>query len=238
MSTSQAAAVHVVPFIARLVLCAAFVPAGYAKIFEHAEVSAEGRARLDAIGWSWTPPESGASGAEGADGGPISDVRTAAYTSGAQSAPAPATATEGSSSAPETTAAGPTTVLGVERLALAIDAAHLPAPRVTAWLVAITELLGGFLILIGLFSRLCALGLTAVMCGAIALTSLDALKAHPMLIGMPPELLQHFLLQAALLALALGVLLAGPGCLSVDQALFGKPAKVHPAPRSGGNGGA
>lgn len=233
MSTSQAAAVHVVPFLARLVLCAAFVPAGYGKIFTETDVSAEERARLDTIGWSWSPPQPSASAFEGADRGSTSDVMNAAYASSAQSAPS----TDSASNQPETTIAGPTKALGVDKLALTIDAARLPAPRVTAWLVALTELVGGVLILIGLFSRLCALGLAAVMCGAIALTSLDVLKAHPYLIGMPPESLQHFLLQAALLALALGVLLTGPGCFSLDHAIFGRRAKTHSVQRPAGSGG-
>ncbi|MBM4114151.1 MAG: hypothetical protein FJ253_12410, partial [Phycisphaerae bacterium] len=59
MSASRFAAVNIVPLLGRILLCAAFVPAGYDKIFSKTELTTEQAARLDAIGWSWTPPPLG-----------------------------------------------------------------------------------------------------------------------------------------------------------------------------------
>lgn len=222
MSNSQAAAVHVVPLLARIVLCIVFLPAGYSKLFDSEPISAERLAQLERMGWSWTPPSAETSSTDAAAGA----------TGGESAVTTPAVAP------PSSGADGEPRVRKVDLLAFTVSAAGLPAPRLTAWLVGIIEFLGGGLILIGLFSRLCALGLAAVMAGAIYTTSLAALQAHPYIFGMPAEAKEMFTVQIALFVLAFGVLLTGPGGLSLDHALFGGRSKAHPAPRSGGNGGA
>jgi len=273
MSSSHFAAVNIVPLIARVVLCAAFLPAGYQKLFDRAPIDAAQAARLEAMGWGWRPPsaEGAATGAtesaatrtpvvspgsmrddqvkkddkgatdkagakddKSATGGSSTDAKQTdgAPSGAAKPADAPPIA------APNT--AAPTseahTVRQCELLAFVIADAGLPAPRITAWLVAIIEFVGGGLILVGLFSRLSALGLAAVMGGAIKTTSLLALQAHPYIYGMPMADYQRVFLQVSLLALALGVLFAGPGGLSLDRAIFGRAAKPRAVPRSGGGG--
>lgn len=225
MSSSHFAAVHIVPLISRVVLCAAFLPMGYSKLFDRAPIEPAQLARLEAMGWGWKPPVVEVVVPET----PPSDTAP-----NAASADTPVAAPSDSSAATE---ASPPTVRRCEMLAFTIAEAGLPAPRVTAWLVAIIEFVGGALILIGLFSRLSALGLAAVMVGAIYTTSLAAHQAHPFIYGMPLPDYQRLFLQVGLLALAIGVLFSGPGGMSLDRVLFGRSVKHRAAPR-GGTGGA
>lgn len=82
-----------------------------------------------------------------------------------------------------------------------------PLPHALAWAAALAEILGGFLLLVGLFTRYAAALPTAVMLVAI-------FRVHW---GTPwPEWEKAALYLAAVLALAL----AGPGRLSLDRLLF------------------
>jgi len=251
MSASTFAAVHIVPLLGRVVLCAAFVPAGYAKLFDHSEATPAEVARVDAIGWRWTPPpnEGTAGAGEVVSGGAKRDDKAAGAGEAAagatdgdaakQAAPAsaPASASAPAAAPGDAAAAGAPRLRGCDKLALFIDAAGLPAPRITGWLVAIIELVGGALILVGLFSRLWGLGLAVVMVGAISMTSLAALKAHPFIYGMDMDASLKFLVQAGLFVLAFGVFLTGPGGASLDALLFGgRSASARPRAAKGGGG--
>lgn len=117
---------------------------------------------------------------------------------------------------------------GALRVALMVDAHGWPQPRIMTWVAAYTELVGGILILIGLFSRLWGLGLAIVMGVAFYFTSLDGLRDA----GFNPytimsdnmQLFQTMFLQLSLCVLGLTVLFAGPGPISIDRLLFGKSA--------------
>ncbi len=96
----------------------------------------------------------------------------------------------------------------------------MPAP-VTA-LIMIAEFFGGLGVLFGCLTRIAAFGPAIVMTGAIVLVHLKngfflnwflvPGKGH----GMECNL--------AYLAMAVAVMLAGPGALSVDEAVFGRRA--------------
>ncbi len=92
-------------------------------------------------------------------------------------------------------------------------------PDMMAWAAAGTELVGGGLILIGLFSRLCGLGLAAVMGFAFYFTSLAAVTTHGFLELPIPDFNQVFT-QLGLFVLAFGVMLTGAGGFSLDWLLF------------------
>ncbi|MHC5002636.1 MAG: DoxX family membrane protein, partial [Planctomycetota bacterium] len=96
-------------------------------------------------------------------------------------------------------------------------------PQTMAWVAGITELLGGGLLLLGLFSRLWGLGLTIAMGFAFYLTSWPA-PVEPNLFDLATdlELYKQVYVQLALLVLAFGVCLTGPGPLSVDRLFFGR----------------
>jgi len=108
------------------------------------------------------------------------------------------------------------------RVALMLDAAGWPQklkPGWMAWAAAGTEVLGGALILVGLFSRVWGLGLAVTMGFAFWLTSVGAVADYGFFALPIPEFNRAFA-QLGLLVLASGVLLTGAGGVSLDRALF------------------
>ncbi len=102
-------------------------------------------------------------------------------------------------------------------------------PHLMAWVASLTELVGGALILVGLFSRVWGLGLAIAMGFAFYLTSLPALLdpgLFELALGIDHyEAFNRMFCQLGLGILALGVFLTGPGPLSLDRALFGRGSK-------------
>lgn len=111
-----------------------------------------------------------------------------------------------------------------------------PWPVYLAWTASLTELIAGSLLLIGLLTRLSALGLTGVMLTAMWLTTVGpAIQSGHAALGFLP---QHdpfditawtpVFLQFTLLMSALSLLFAGPGMLSLDRLLLGarRPAQT------------
>mgnify|MGYP001168770343 CR=1 FL=1 len=100
-----------------------------------------------------------------------------------------------------------------------------------AWAAALTELIGGFLVLFGLFTRLSALSLGSVMVVAIWLTQIGpAMQTGVATFGfLPPNApfdvgaWQPLLWQFSLLCGAASLFFAGPGGLSMDRAISGRP---------------
>ena len=100
-------------------------------------------------------------------------------------------------------------VFGLDGATGAFTQMGIPAPAITAPLVAIVELFGGIALIIGLLTRLAALGLAINMLGAIFLVRLKGGFFAPN--GAEFELV----LCIACLALVIG----GAGALSVDDAI-------------------
>jgi len=101
----------------------------------------------------------------------------------------------------------------------------IPFPQLNAYLVATTELGGGILLMLGLFSRLVPIPLIVSMCVAYLTTEQDAL--HELVAGNPDP----FFSAAPFLFLfaSLLVLVFGPGRLSLDSFLakrFGTTASA------------
>lgn len=88
--------------------------------------------------------------------------------------------------------------------------AQIPFPYLFAWVVSLTEFLGGIAVLLGIFTRWAALGLAVVMVVAVFTVTLSN------------GLLGGYDINLALLALALSLLLAGPGVLSLEKALLNR----------------
>ena len=84
-----------------------------------------------------------------------------------------------------------------------------PLPGITGPLVSLLEFFGGIALVIGLLTRLTALGLAAVMVGAIVLVHLAAGFFAPNGIEFP----------LTLMAGAVALALTGPGAWSVDAVL-------------------
>ncbi|MEM1330413.1 MAG: DoxX family protein [Planctomycetota bacterium] len=103
---------------------------------------------------------------------------------------------------------------------------------VMAWFAAITEILAGLFVLIGLMTRLSALALAGTMLTAAWLTEMGpAVQSGTALLGFLPghDLTNlgawtKFLWQMALLCAAVSLLFAGPGWPSVDRAMSARRA--------------
>ncbi|OGF56929.1 MAG: hypothetical protein A2Z21_07415 [Candidatus Fraserbacteria bacterium RBG_16_55_9] len=85
-----------------------------------------------------------------------------------------------------------------------------PAPQFLAWVLSLTEFVGGIAILLGLFTRYAAVGLSIIM-----LVVILVLKRSNGLTGPG-----SYELELSLLALALSLLLGGPGKLSLEKLLL------------------
>ncbi len=109
-------------------------------------------------------------------------------------------------------------VFGLDDATSAFGQMGAPLPGITAPLVACLEFFGGIALVIGLFTRLVALGLAADMLGAILIVKLGSGFFAPA--GLEFEL--------ALLGGALTVALAGPGDYSIDRLL--KRRRAIPTP--------
>lgn len=103
-------------------------------------------------------------------------------------------------------------------------------PVVLAWLVAIAELGGGILVLIGLCTRFGAFSLAFVMAGAMWLTQIGpAVQSGKTVLGFLPDYARYdgaawtpLLFQFALFSMAMALLFTGPGIMAADHALFGR----------------
>lgn len=104
------------------------------------------------------------------------------------------------------------------------------APVIAAWAAAITELLAGLLLLLGVLTRLSALATTGVMLVAMWTTKIGpaALHSNDAILGFipgaenvwAPQSYSVLLWQFTLVGASLAVVLLGPGPLSIDRLVF------------------
>ncbi|MDE0888792.1 MAG: DoxX family membrane protein [Phycisphaerales bacterium] len=193
MGFSRVAALHLTPLLTRIVLCAVFVPAGWSKIMDEVEFSGPTAASIRSL-----------TGAQEATSTPVAFRQ--------ELTPPSETA--------RLSAESPLKVRRLYGLAVMLHEAELPYPVILAWLAAITELVGGGLLLFGLFSRIWSVGLGIAMGVAFVLTSFPAIQAAGPF-GLDPTAFTKASAQIALFVLALGIVLGGPGGISLDQAIFG-----------------
>jgi uncharacterized membrane protein YphA (DoxX/SURF4 family) len=113
----------------------------------------------------------------------------------------------------------------LHQITLMCHAQRWPSPTSLAWAAALTELIGGGLILVGFLSRLWGLGLAITMGVAFYLVSMQVygvLGMSPLVYATDVARFNTTFNQLALFVLAVGVLLTGPGPASVDRLLFGR----------------
>jgi hypothetical protein len=168
MSPSQFAATNILPLLARLVLCLAFLPQGWNNLMRDVEYTAHDAQRLRELGVRGItdPDPRKADVALGALRGwaiaepqdPPSGTATSAQPPANPPQPVPATApqeraSERPSQPERLSPLAPLTQRGLYTLTLLADRARLPFPVELAWAVAGVQLVGGACMLLGLFSR-------------------------------------------------------------------------------------
>jgi putative oxidoreductase len=107
---------------------------------------------------------------------------------------------------------------GIEGFAGALAKMGVPMPGVMAWVAALAECGGGILLLLGLGTRLAALGHIGVMLVAITQVHWSQGFKVTVIDGKPGG----FEWQTALLCMALCLLLRGAGPLSLDRLIFNR----------------
>jgi uncharacterized membrane protein YphA (DoxX/SURF4 family) len=249
MSPSQFAATNVLPLLARIVLCLAFLPQGWNNLMRDVEYTARDAQRLRELGvrgitdpdpakadvalgavrgWQ-VPPEPDA----GSPQGTTPPAPPAAATGADDAKPLAPGARERPQAerppAPERLSPlAPLTQRGLYTLALMADRARLPMPTAIAWAVASVQLVGGACVMLGLFSRVWGLLMSVILSALFVMTSLPAVKAHgPFALGAEQQ--NMVLAQLGLFVLALGTFLVGPGALSLDRAIFRRSRRSAPA---------
>ncbi|MFG0259238.1 MAG: DoxX family membrane protein [Phycisphaerales bacterium JB041] len=113
-----------------------------------------------------------------------------------------------------------------------------PWPRHAALAAALTELIGGILILVGLLTRFSAFAISNVMLVAMWLTGFGpAIQSGSTRLGFLPDYPWFgsdqwtlLLFQFSLCGAALALVFAGPGTLSLDRLLLGGSRKAPPPP--------
>lgn len=112
-----------------------------------------------------------------------------------------------------------------------------PWPLYLAWAATLTEIIAAALLVIGLFTRLSALGLAGVMAVAMWLTEIGpAIQAGTAQFGFLPNYgmmdpgWQHLMLQFSLFASAMALFFLGAGAASLDAAIFGGPGSASHTP--------
>jgi putative oxidoreductase len=107
---------------------------------------------------------------------------------------------------------------GVDGFGGFLTSLNVPLPELMKWVVPILEVGGGFLLIIGLGTRLIALLFVVEMVFTIALVKLD--------VGLIGEQGTGAEIDLMLLAAGLTLALLGPGALSADRALGLEPGPV------------
>lgn len=117
--------------------------------------------------------------------------------------------------------------------------AHGMWPVRLAWAVAVTEVIAGFFVLVGLLTRASAICLAGTMLGAIWLTEIGpAIQAGTTVLGILPdrepfalEPWKNLLWQMSLLMSAAALAFLGSGALGFDRKLFPPPPPAPPIPK-------
>ncbi len=219
MSFSKFAGTAIVPTLSRIVLCAAFLPAGWNKVLTETTFSGDDAQRLIQLGVIDAEPQ--------AHIGLNRSIVPASFqdeAAGDDQAPAessepeqPAVTTDEAATTPSEP--GTYKARPLHGVTLLLDKAGWPAPIWMARLAAFTELVGGGLLFVGLFSRVWGLGLAIAMCVAFYLTSWNLLLDSHLFSLKVPDFNRMFA-QTGLFVLAFGVFLTGAGPISLDRALF------------------
>ena len=205
MSLSQNASLQLAPLIARIILVTIVLPAGYVSIFRTSNFTNQDAARIEAMGTPATMIENSAE--------KIKPVALRVHTTGD---------TDTDKDESEKSSAGDHSMRNLNHFILRLDDSKVPQPLIVGWVCAIAELVGGLVLLVGLFTRWCALLL--LIGGAFHMW----LMTWPQIRGALPWDWQVGTMHAFSTALttvfiSFSLVLTGPGRFSLDRLLFAKP---------------
>ena len=140
----------------------------------------------------------------------------------------------GGSSGEEAVQPAPIKERALFKRAILIEGTGLGSPLLFAWLVVLVQIVGAGLLLLGLLSRVWALGLAVITVGNFVLVTMPVICDQTMMFLSPTGDHLTQLLAASQLGLfgcSLVVLLCGPGAFSLDRLLFGGPRALRKASR-------
>ncbi|MCH7848830.1 MAG: DoxX family membrane protein [Planctomycetes bacterium] len=222
MSFSTFAGTAIVPTLSRIVLCAAFLPAGWNKVMDETTFSGDDAQRLIQLGVIDAEPQAHIGLNRSIVPASFQDEE-AGDDQAPDESPEPQEQPAVTADEAETTPSEPATYTAkpLHVITLMLDKAGWPAPVWMARLAAFTELVGGGLLFVGLFSRFWGLGLAIAMGVAFYLTSWNLLLDSHLFDLKVPDFNRMFT-QTGLFVLAFGVFLTGAGPISLDRALFRK----------------
>lgn len=143
-----------------------------------------------------------------------------------------ATAPEPVQADPDTS---PVTARALMKKAMLIEDSGMGSPVLFAWLVVLVQIVGSSLLLLGLLSRVWALGLCVIAAGNFVFICLPVLCSKPLMYLSPTgdALLQtQAAAELGLFGSSLVVMLCGAGAFSLDRLLFGgtramRRARMH-----------
>ncbi|MFK7961703.1 MAG: DoxX family membrane protein [Phycisphaerales bacterium] len=118
---------------------------------------------------------------------------------------------------------GAYTARALHKITLLCEANKIPAPTIMAWVAGVTEFIGGIALLVGLLTRFWSMGLMIAMGTAFYLVSMQINGIHLTNPFTFAETIGQYNAAAAQLALgilALGLVLTGPGPISLDRLVF------------------
>ncbi len=239
MKCSQCPGTKIVSTLSRLVLALAFITAGYNKLFTTAEFSATDAATLQSLGVDVKPVGDMAQGpferrvvlATLSQPVPVGDLAGEAADAAedlAGEAEDLVEETAGDAQAPAITPLpdGMYTAKKLHWITLRCNENSWKYPWLWAHAAAITEFIGGGLLLVGFLSRLWGLGLAITMGVAFYMVSIgiNGFSLYPpgdlFAFAADTAKFNTLMSQLGLGVLALAVMLTGPGPLSIDRVLF------------------
>ena len=233
MSLSQKTAMNVVPLLARVVLALCFTVAGYTKLRNYDTFEGPAAASLRSMGVQDKPapaptPVTASLVAFQDTTPPVTPPAARPATPPANTPAVTPPAVTPPAVTPPAVSSEPLRAQQLYHIAvMLVGTPFEPWAVWLAWAAACTELVGGFLILIGFFSRIWGLGLATTMGFAFWLTSWPALVAAGgwdvlLKLAADGSTFSTMCLQLSLFVLAFGIFLTGPGAASLDHIVFGR----------------
>ena len=208
MSLSQNASLELAPLFARIVLAAIVLPAGYVSIFRTSNFSNQDAARIEAMG---SPAKMIEESVEKIK--PVS-LRTNVSDETASQDGDKKVDTEKSNS-------GGNTMRNLNHFVLRLDDCKVPQPLIVGWVCAIAEIVGGFILLVGLLTRWFSL---LLLIGGVfhiwLITWPQVRNALPW--DWQQDKMHLFASALTAVLMSLSLLLTGPGRFSLDRLIFAK----------------